>query len=78
VGLGGAGFFPLAWVTDRVGSGSGRVGLGIVGRGLESSLMEWLRRIRVNRCLVKAEDMCASPSLSDQLEKLSKDAKFHP
>jgi hypothetical protein len=25
VGLGGAGFFPLAQVTDGVGSGSGRV-----------------------------------------------------
>jgi hypothetical protein len=45
--------------------------------GLKSLLIEWLRQIRVDQCLAKAEDMCASPSLLDQLEKLSKEAKFY-
>jgi hypothetical protein len=54
VGLGGAGFFSLAWVTDGVGSGSGRVGLWMVGSGIESVSMEWLREVKVDQCLAKA------------------------
>jgi hypothetical protein len=76
VGLGGAGFFSVVRVADGVGSGSGRVWM--VGSGLESSSMELLRRTRVDRCLESAEEVCVCPSLSDQSEKLSKEAKFHP
>jgi hypothetical protein len=76
IGLGGTGFFHLARVTDGVGSGSGRVWM--VGSGLESSSMELLRQTRVDLCLESAEEVCASPSSSDQSEKLSKEAKFHP
>jgi hypothetical protein len=66
VGLGGTGFFSLARVTGGVGSGSGRVWM--VGSGLESSSMELLRQTRVDRCLERAEEVCTSPSSSDQSE----------
>jgi hypothetical protein len=50
----------------------------MVGSVLESSSMEFLGQTRVDQCLESAEEVCASPSSSDQSEKLSKEAKFHP